>query len=649
MDKDDIKEEIKRRVDMVGLVSRYVTLQRSGRRMRARCPFHEETEPSFYVDPAGFYKCFGCGAGGDAFQFLMQIEGLSFPEAAERLAEMVGLRWQSSPQAKKTSRQRDIIKEANHYAAEFFQQVLGSDEGAGAREYLAQRGISEESVARFGLGFAPAGWDGLLRHLGGKGITGRIAEHCGLVKSRPTGGHYDAFRNRVMFPIYEVNGQIVGFGGRTLDPEESAKYINSPETALFKKSRTVYGLNLARQAISDANQVIVVEGYTDVISVAQAGIGNVVACLGTATTPDHLRLLGRYADEIVFVYDADAAGMEAALRHIEVFENAVADVKVAVLPAGMDPDEAVRSLGAEGFMDAIGKRLSLVEYQLRMIFLRHQEQSGGDRAAAARDAVQVLAKVGDGARRSEFLAAAADWWGEGNPARTEAMQRVLAEQLRRLMGGGGGGRERPAGSRHAAERDRQFITETVGRMADGLAVGCLKTEAEMLAAALADEEYAKALVARLDPEDLVDERDRFIFARLAEHLQSDETYGPQTVVDRLPEEGEVRGRGVELWMQEVDCEGEQKVLDSKIQKLKKHRTSSSQEQGLTAIVEAINRGELSPDSAEYQEFKRRAAEMSGSQGKGYRTYQPKWGISNNDKSAGSQAGGEEEAKDDEGS
>jgi len=631
MDNDDIKDEIKRRVDIVSLVSRYVTLQRAGRRMRARCPFHEETQPSFHVDPAGgFYHCFGCGAGGDVFSFLMQIEGLTFPEAAERLADMVGLQWRSSPGAKKASRQRDTIRSVNEYADEFFQQTLHSNEGAATRGYLTERGISSESVQKFNLGYAADSWDALLRFLAGKGVSGEVADQCGLVKPRATGGYYDAFRNRLIFPIYEVNGRVIGFGGRTLDPDENAKYINSPETALFKKGRTVYGLNLARQAISDANQVLVVEGYTDVISVVQAGIGNVVACLGTAATADHLRLLSRYADEIVFVYDADAAGMAAALRNIEIFEHATADVKVAVLPAGQDPDEAVRSLGAEGFMGVIEKRLSLVEYQLRMIFLSHQEQTGSDRAAAAREAAQVLTKVPDAVRRSEFLAAAADWWGQDNPARTEAMQRVLTEELRKAMPPERYGRGRYGQARYAGQRDRQFITDAVSRSAEGHPAGCLKMEAAMLSAALADEDFARQMAEHLEPEDLVDERDRAIYALLVEHLQSAETYAPQTLIDRLPEEGAVRDRGVELWMREVDCEDQRKVLDSNIEKLQRYRAWRDWQEQSTQIAQAIDRGELSPDSPEYLEFKRRSAELGGPGSNGYHAYEADWGVSNND-------------------
>ncbi len=643
---DDIIEEIKRRVDIVAVVSRYVTLTRAGRRMRSRCPFHEETDPSFYVDPErGFYHCFGCGAGGDVFQFLMEIEGLSFPEAGQRLADMAGLVWQTSPGAKQARDRRDIVRKANEEAAEFFQQALRSPQGSAAREYLAQRGIGEDAIAKFAIGYAPESWDALLRFLAGKGFSGEVAEECGLVKPRDSGGYYDAFRDRIIFPICEVSGRVIGFGGRAMDPEEQAKYINSPETALFKKSRTVYGLDLARQAISDAKQALVVEGYTDVIAVVQAGIANVVACLGTATTPDHLKLLGRYADEIVFIYDGDSAGMEAALRHIEVFENASADVKVAVLPTGRDPDDVIRTLGAEGLLQIIEKRLSLVEYELRMIFTGHEGEDGTDRAAAAREAAQVLAKVSQPARRNEFLAATADWWGRDNPARTEAMMRVLSEELANVLPS-----SRQRHTRAPGSRDRRFITDTVSRLADGVASGCLSVEGTMLSAALADRDFAAALIERLEPEDLVDERDRAIYGWLIKHLESGGPYRPHEMLDELSDTEDVADRARELAMREADCSSEREVLEANVAKLKRRRAVGDLQGQRAAVLAALERGELSPDSPEYQDFMRRMTDLAGTGPDGYFGYRPDWGVNGNDQGAGpADEAGAPQATGDEGS
>jgi DNA primase len=623
---DDIIEEIKRRVDIVALVSRYVTLERAGRRMRSRCPFHEETQASFYVDAErGFYHCFGCGAGGDVFRFLMEIEGLSFPEAGQRLADMAGLEWTTSPDAKQARDRRDIIRKANEEAAGFFQRALRGAQANAAREYLAQRGIGADAIAKFAIGYAPESWDALLKFLAGKGFSGEQAAECGLVKPRDSGGYYDVFRHRIIFPICEVSGRVIGFGGRALDPEDQAKYINSPETALFKKSRTVYGLDLARQAISDAKQVLVVEGYTDVIAVAEAGIENVVACLGTATTPDHLKLLGRYADEIVFIYDGDSAGMQAALRHVEVFEGASADVKVAVLPTGRDPDDVIRTLGADGLLQIIEKRLSLVEYQLRMIFAGHEDDGGANRAAAAHEAAQVLAKVPQLARRSALLATAADWWGRGNPGRTEAMMRVLNEEVGNVLPSRGGHRARAPGN-----RDRRFITETVSRLADGVASGCLRAEGTMLSAAFSDCDFAIALTERLDPEDLVDERDRAIYTWLAQHLDSGGDYQPHAIIDEFADAEEIANRARELAMRETDCADEWKVFEDNVAKLKRQRAVGVLQEQRAALLAALERGELSAESPEYQGFMRQINELAGDSPDACLDYQSESSDSDND-------------------
>lgn len=604
--------------------------------MRACCPFHEETQPSFYVDPAGgFYKCFGCGAGGDVFAFLMQIEGMTFPEAAERLAEMAGIQWKTSREASKEAgkagRQREYVRRVNRLTLEYFQDCLHGPVGMPGLGYLTSRGIREAAIQRFGLGFAPDSWDGLVRFLASKGVDGKIAEHCGVVKARSGGGHYDAFRNRVMFPIIEVNGQVIAFGGRALDPDENAKYINSPETALFKKSRTVYGLNLARTTISETNQVLVVEGYTDVIAVSEAGIRNVVACLGTATTPDHLRLLGRYADEIVFVYDGDAAGMKAALRHIEIFEQASADVKVAVLPAGKDPDEVIKEIGVEGFRKCIDERLSLVEYQLRMIFSRHEANGADDRTGAVREAVQVLARVPGNVRRNDLLARAADWWGQNNPQRTEAMQRILTEELRKL---------RPTHGRsekiyRRGLRDRDFITDALTRTVGGQSLGAMRLAAAMLSAAMCDREFAVSLQqSSIEAADFVDTRDRTIFGYLMQYVANAEEFSSQDIIAILTEDECVRERALELWMAEVDLNREREVLAQNVAKLKRDRAERQLSDECSHILEAVEAGKLAYDSPEYQDFKQRFSRLHGASGKGFYPYQGDWGVPRSDSDRG---------------
>jgi len=542
VNRDDAKEEIKRRIDIVELVSQYVPLHRAGRRFGARCPFHQEKTASFYVDPErGSWKCFGCGAYGDIFSFVMQMEALTFPEAAERLAQRAGVQWSAGPGAERQGRERTTIFKANEAAADYFRLMLASPQGAPATDYIAKRGLSAKAVSDFGIGYAPAGWDGLLRHMAGKGFDEKLLETAGLVKPRASGGCYDVFRHRVIFPILDVSGRAVGFGGRALDPDEPAKYLNSPDTPVFKKGAMVYGLNLAREPITQAKTALVVEGYIDVISLVEAGFANVVACLGTATSEMHLRLLARYAESLCFVYDGDAAGLRAALRNIEVFEASRANARIAVLPEGLDPDDCVRKLGPAAFQKVLDDAVSFPEYQVRMAFAQYNINDADGRLRAAREAVDVLLKVQDPARREELLDRVADWWAQADPSRGEALAHVLRLEFRRRRAQQPGAVVRRADS----PRDRGGIMETVARQAGENAPAVLRLEARVLNAALNDLDQCRNLLGQLGPQDFSDEQHRAIMEALLAQ-SAEEGFAPQEVTERLPEDGGLRERAVEL-------------------------------------------------------------------------------------------------------
>jgi DNA primase catalytic core len=522
MDSDLIKDEIKRRIDIADVISQYVPLQRAGRRLKACCPFHQEKTPSFYVDPqGGFWKCFGCGAGGDVFSFVMQMEGLTFVEAGERLAEKVGLEWKTAPDAAERTQRRREAQSVNDVAAAFFADNLYKDPSAEhARAYVKKRGFTGETVKLFRLGYALDGWDGLLRHLRTRGVDEATAESMGLVKLGDHGGRYDVFRNRLMFPITDVTGKIIAFGGRTLSADDPAKYLNSPETSVFKKGQTVYALSLARQAIAELGYCIVVEGYTDVISLHQAGIRNVVACLGTAMTADHLKLLRRYTERVTLTYDADAAGMQAALRNVALFEGSGVDVRVAVLPPGEDPDECVRRVGQEGFRELLSGAVPVAEYELRMVFAKYADQGADGLARAAQEATEILARIPDRVRRDEFISRAADSWGAGNAGRTEMMERALRLELQRHLASS----RAPRLAAGMSPRDRGHIFETAIRHANSpipLRVGLLQEE--ILAPALNDRDVAVFVLSRLSPEEFPDESLRSIAEVMAERVQDTAT------------------------------------------------------------------------------------------------------------------------------
>lgn len=543
MDSDSIKDEIKRRVKIEDVVSQHVTLQRAGSRLKARCPFHEEKTPSFYVNPAlGLYKCFGCGAGGDVFDFVMRIEGLTFPEAGERLAERCGLQWRVQPGEEARAKRRELVRRANDLAAAHYQEMLLAPPGAAALEYLRGRGFSDETIARFRLGFAPEAWEGLLRILRQKGIDESIAAEAGLARERTSGGHYDVFRNRVMFPIIDAGDRVVGFGGRALDPDDPAKYLNTPETAMFKKGRQVYALNLARGEITRAKSVIIVEGYTDVLALHQAGIGNVVACLGTALTQDHLDLLSRLAEEIVLAYDADTAGMNAAARNVPMLEACAAEVRIVVLPPGLDPDECVKRDGPEGFLALLANRTTPVEYLIDLEFARHEDQGPDGLMRAAKAAVDVLVGVRDRARLDEYVRRVGDRWSEGNPARGDAIEWSLRDELGRRLGA----RQAPGAVRPESPRDRRFITEAVSRLAGPVLRDVVKTERNLLTAALSDHHAAVAVSAGLPCEQFCDEAHRLVAQAIAAALDAGGSYSAGGVMERLPDEGAARELALEL-------------------------------------------------------------------------------------------------------
>ncbi|MEO7762117.1 MAG: DNA primase [Casimicrobiaceae bacterium] len=385
----DFIQTLLSRVDIVDVVERYVSLKKSGANFAACCPFHNEKSPSFTVSPTKqFYHCFGCGAHGTAIGFLMEHAGMSFPEAVEHLAQQVGIpvpRTSSAPE--QTGQRKDELAQLSDLmeaAAVYYKnQLRGSPR---AINYLKQRGLTGEIAARFRLGFAPDNWQNLEAAV--PDYSDQSLETAGLVVVGDGGKRYDRFRDRIMFPITDMQGRVIGFGGRVLDKGEP-KYLNSPETPLFVKGRELYGLHQARTAIRDAGRVIVVEGYMDTVALAQQGIEYVVAALGTATTADHVKKLFRQADRIVFSFDGDAAGQRAAWRALENALPVLADGKEVAflfLPEEHDPDTFVREFGRKAFEAKLEQATPLSDYFIGELERRHPTATAEGRAALVAEA-----------------------------------------------------------------------------------------------------------------------------------------------------------------------------------------------------------------------------------------------------------------------
>ncbi|MFP4250527.1 MAG: DNA primase [Armatimonadota bacterium] len=637
MDFDDAKEEIRSRLDIVEVIGEHVRLEKSGQRFKGLCPFHQEKTPSFNVDPErGFYHCFGCGEGGDIFSFVMKRDGLNFPEALRELARRAGVQIEDNPLATEKRRRRELLERANVIARDHFRQNLFEHPGAeAARRYIAGRGFSRAMIDRFELGFALDAWDDLLNTLAAEGINATVAEEAGLVKTSDRGGHYDTFRNRIIFPITDTTGRVIGFGGRTMDPENPAKYLNSPETPLFHKRRAVYALDVARDAVSATKRALIVEGYTDVVSLHQAGIENVVAGLGTALTTQQLELLGRYADEVVLVYDSDAAGARAALNNLEIVEGAEIAASLIVLPENTDPDEFVQENGPDAFRELLEDRISPIEYQLRMIFAEHADRGPDGAANAAREAVDILLRVDDWPRRDEFISRAADMWGQGDPGRTESMARVLKFEMGRKLRG-----DRARSSRTASPGDPGHIMETLSREADGLLVA----ETQLLALALDDQEIAFTVIAGLQPEDMLLPADAAIVEGLQEQIATTGSPDAAALAEALPEEGGARARCVELTVADVKRveREDDDVLEAQVLKaigrLRAHRRLGGIaplvecdlpydddddiliedfQQLQRLVVEGIESGELSPDDPIVVKYREACRRARGSSGRGF--------------------------------
>ena len=359
---DDLLE----RVDIVDVIDARIGLRKSGRNYSALCPFHSEKSPSFSVNPERqFYYCFGCGAGGNAIGFLMEYERLDFPAAVEKLAALAGVEVpHEGMTARPSTRQMELAACIDAAAKWFCKQLAVHPQATEARQYLTKRGLGAETITRFSIGFAPPGWENLLGALGASEPDRKLLLEAGLLVTRNDGSPYDRFRHRIMFPIRDNRGRTVAFGGRVLD-DEKPKYLNSPETALFHKGQELYGLFEARQAVRQLDSVLVVEGYIDVVMLAQHGIGNVSGTLGTALTSAHLQRLYRYTPRVVFCFDGDDAGRRAAARALDAALAFMQDGRQAAflfLPEGEDPDSLVRRVGGEAFRDLVAAATPLSEF-----------------------------------------------------------------------------------------------------------------------------------------------------------------------------------------------------------------------------------------------------------------------------------------------
>ena len=395
---DDLSRLVKERLNIVDIISQYLPLRRTGKNYVGLCPFHNEKTPSFTVsEEKQIFHCFGCGVGGDVFSFVMRQEGIDFKEALRILAEKAGIELKE----KGSTRGLKEIYEALKRAMEFYHRNLSSPEGERARRYLEERGLKGDTIRTFMLGCSDREGKGLPAFLKSSGISMEVAKRAGLVTIKG-GRAFDYLRGRVIFPIFDVTGRVIAFGGRVMG-EGMPKYLNSPETPVFKKGRALYGLNLAKEDILREGWAIVVEGYMDLITLHQGGIRNVVATLGTALTSDHGAKLRRYARTVYALFDSDEAGRKAALRAMETFLNEDTDLRVVILPDGRDPDQFMREEGAEGLRALIEKAPSILEFYLDEITRDKDLTHLQERLGVLKGIVAILSRVRDPLKRGLYV------------------------------------------------------------------------------------------------------------------------------------------------------------------------------------------------------------------------------------------------------
>lgn len=448
----DFIDDLVERADIADVIGSRIQLKKQGREYKAPCPFHSEKTPSFTVSAQkGFYHCFGCGAHGTALGFLMEFDRLEFPEAVEELAQMLGL---EVPRGEQTENRTAVtpIFEMLTEAARLYQQALKKH--SPAAEYLKSRGLDGSTVRDYGIGYAPPGWDFLLQHFDTKDETRRHLKSAGLIAERDQGGFYDRFRDRIVFPIRDSRGRVIGFGGRIIGNEEP-KYLNSPETAVFHKGRELYGLYEARRATRKLNRLLVVEGYMDVVSLARHGFQDSVATLGTATTPEHLRRLFRVAQDITFCFDGDRAGRDAAWRALQTSLPEMREgrqVRFLFLPDDEDPDSVVRAEGSQGLNERLKNTVPLSDYLLRELKAQTDTDSVDGRARLAELARPMLKNIPDGFYKTLLTDRLATEIGMGREKLTALLGD--AESARRSTG-------RPSRLRRPAGRQPTLIRQAI--------------------------------------------------------------------------------------------------------------------------------------------------------------------------------------------
>ncbi len=590
----DPVDEVRERTDLVEVISRYVALRKAGRNLVGLCPFHNEKTPSFNVNPERQrWKCFGCGEGGDVFSFVCKIDNVPFREALEQLARKAGVELPRTEQSARVHSEKERLLRVNNAACDFFRSALRKSPKA--IEYIEKRALAESTVEKYRLGYAPDSWDELVDHLVRLRIDTEDAQKAGLIIARERGsGYYDRFRDRLIFPILDASDRVIGFGGRTLG-DDPAKYLNTPETPLFIKNRTLYGLSFARRAIASEDRVIVVEGYMDAIAAQEAGFENTVATMGTALTEEHVNVIARFTHNVVLGFDADSAGMTAALRSSPFFERAGFSIRILSMPSGEDPDSLLRGGDRARFAALIEKALPVADYRVRLALSKHDLSTDEGKSAGLRDAAAVLAEVESLVERERLIRHLAKYHPNFSTGTTLAEDHLRAEVTR--VRSRAGRRPQPVHQDAPAtgtQRRKLSLVEQSERLLLGIII--------------ARGDQARKVFDALPPKEFTDEAARLLaeaLSRQFSEMGKIDQEGLAGLVTGTPAEGLLTDLLVSMDESELSHPTDELVLTIRNEKKKE------QHQRMRALAPRIQKGEIKPGDEEFEEYWRLVRELKG--------------------------------------
>ncbi len=572
---DNVIDDILNRIDIVEIISGYIPLKKAGRNFRANCPFHNEKTPSFMVSPdKQIYHCFGCGAGGNVFNFLMQYERLEFSEAVSLLAKKTGVVLpQFSRQPNEDSDTNTQLFKINDLAADFYANNLNSSLAQGAKNYLLKRGLKPEIILLLKLGYAHDLWDSLIVYLRAKNLKLSTLEKAGLVLSKTSGGFYDRFRKRIIFPVFDIKSRVIAFGARVLD-NTLPKYVNSPETPIYVKGRNLYGLHLAKDAIRREDFVVIVEGFLDFILPYQEGLENIVASQGTALTMDQIRLIKRYTHNVVMVYDSDVAGQLATLRSLDMFIDEGMNVKVVFLPKGFDPDSFVRKFTIAEFRNKVNAAQDLFDYKINKLKEKYNIKESSGKEAIASEMLSTINRVADHVLRGAYIRKLSEELSVPEYNVYDKLNKMKSDKFRSIP-----------------------IAET-----QNAKLNIDPTETLLLRLMLEERGAIKKIKDKLEPDDFQDERISKIVGTIFNFIDQGKDVEPNFLINYLGDNSLSRAICESSFAQENSVVHKEKVIDDCIRRLKTKRVKIRRTQLQYEIKKAQDAGESSKLNSLMHEF-----------------------------------------------